>query len=81
MYISFFSVISNYSAILWSINERIILFLFASINLALYIFIEFFRPPINQLIDLPQNYAQLFQINNVIVCFKGAGLGKCCSIK
>lgn len=59
---------------LWSINEKKILLLFVIIDIGIYIFLEFFRPTINHLIELPQEYIEIFRSTNVIVCFMGAGL-------
>lgn len=58
---------------LWSIKEKGILLFFILTDFTIYSVIEFFRPTIEHIIDLPDKYAEIFYSTNVVVCFMGAG--------
>jgi len=56
----------------WPLSKRGYLLVFFALNYSLYILIEYFPPIFNHIIELPENYINLFHSTNVLACFLGA---------
>ena len=56
---------------LWSFKQKEYLFIFITLNIVLYIILEFFPPILEHKIDISPNYISIFKSTNIIACFMG----------
>ena len=58
----------------WPLSRPLFIIIFLLLNYGVYIIAEFLSPILNPIVNLPQEYIELFRGSNVLVCFFGAAV-------